>query len=73
METLTEIFQLLLIYPICVYLYQAGIVQIGPNTAMKKAWDAFVAEIKLLFVPIRWLFSHNKVMKNTSREKSVID
>lgn len=60
MKTFTVIFELLIFYPICVYLYQVGIKKIGGNIALRDAGNALIAEIKFCLKPIMWLFTkHN--------------
>ena len=73
METLTAIFQILLVYPICVYFFQAAVMKIGTTMAIKKAWDALMWEFKLLFKPITWIMNMGKNAQHSNNERRFVD
>lgn len=73
MGTLTAIFQILLVYPICVYLFQAVVMKIGTIMAIKKAWDALMWELKLLFKSITWIMNMDKNTQHSNNERRFID
>ena len=69
METLWGFFQLLLVYPICVYLFQALVMKIGTTMALKKGWDALMQEFRIILKPVEWLINRSKQHQSLSKER----
>ena len=56
MKTFTVIFELLMLYPVCLFIYQTGIKKVNGDIALKNAGKVLMTEIKFCLKPIIWLF-----------------
>lgn len=69
MKTLQAVIQILLVYPICVFMFHMGIMKLGTVMAFQKAWNALLQELMFIYKFVNKIYE--KIQMPTKKEKTL--
>ena len=69
MKTLHAIIQILLFYPICVFVFQMVIMKLGTVMAFQKAWNALLLELMYIYKIVNKIYE--KIQMIPKNEKTL--